>query len=225
MDPLDCDILFASYTKKQLGSFSKKYNEHWSLHFIIDAHAQLSIDDQHYTLEGSWLWAGFPGPLFTQNAGTELPQAHYRAALSGSSLDTWLDQGLWPRTPLPIHNVALLSERFEQLLQVLQGSTDLHKRQRAHAVEGILLETWSQQQQAPLPKQELWLERCCEILRKDCMNMRINYQHLANQLYIPLPPLRRRFRQAMGQAMHGYVLDQRCQLAQKLLLSSEDSLQ
>ena len=222
MESLDADVLFASFIKNHLGNFNRVYDSHWSLHFIIGGHAQLQIADKHYSLEGAWFWAGYAGPQFIQDAGSPLPVGHYRAALRGAHLQSWLDQGLWPTEPMPISNTAEMSACFETLLQRLHGSTAVHQRRRMHAVEGILLEAWSQQEQAP--QQELWLERCCELLDAETCNHHVDYQVLANRLYIPLPTLRRRFRQAMGQPMHRYVLTCRCQRAQDLLLSTEDNL-
>ncbi len=222
MESLAGDVLFASFIKNHLGNFSKYYETHWSLHFIIGAHARLQIADQDYALEGAWLWGGYAGPYFVQEAGAPLPQGHYRAAMNGSYLQSWFEQGLWPSEPLAIQDTAKMSACFETLLQRLHGSTAVHQRRRIHALEGILLEAWSQQEQAP--QQELWLERCCQLLDAETCNPHVDYQRLAEQLYIPLPTLRRRFRQAMGQPMHRYVLSRRCQRAQELLLSTQQKL-
>lgn len=218
----DLVIDFSSFLKNHLGTFDRVYDRHWSLHFIINAQASLMIDDQHYDLQGTWFWAGYPGPRYQQYGGEPLPSGHYRAALHGSLLAGWLEEGFWPRVPLPIHDSTRMSDRFEILLQHQHGSTPLHNRQRAHALEGILLEAWSQQEQAP--QQALWLSRCCDYLEAHACSG-IHYQRLADRLQIPLPTLRRHFRRSMGMPMHRYVLEHRCRLAHALLLETDKKLE
>lgn len=222
MQPVDFEVKFASYIKNHLGTFDRYYNEHWSLHFIINGFGSLQIDEERFDLAGSWFWAGYPGPRFRQDGGDPLPTGHYRGAFVGTQLDDWLHQGLWPQQPLHIHDITRMSECFEQVLRHQHGLTPLHNRLRAHAVEACLLEAWSQQEQAP--QQELWLERCCQYLQEHACD-EINYQHLAGKLFIPLPTLRRRFRRAMGMPMHRYAVEHRVHLAQQLLLSTDKSLQ
>lgn len=229
MQSADIEITFASYLQNHLGTFDRYYgeqggaggHEHWSVHFIINAHARLLIDEEDWDLSGSWLWAGYPGPRYQQNGGDPKPQGHYRIALRGALLQRWLDDGLWPMRPLAIRDVPALSERFEYFLKQLQGSTPLHQRLRAHALEACFLEAWRQQQ--PAPERELWLQRCCSYLEDHACDY-IDYQRLSAQLQMPLPTLRRRFRKAMGQPLHTYLLAHRTRLAQQLLLESDQSL-
>ncbi len=215
-----CQVKFASYIKNHLGSFTRSYDQHWSMHYMINGECSLQIGDEHHEMRGSWFWAGFPGPLFIQ-LPTQLPQGHYRAALTGDYLEELLADGLWPQQPLRINDTKRMNICFENLLKELKGSTPLHNRRRVHAIEACLLEAWSQQEQAP--QQELWLERCCQRLQ-DLACEEINYHQLASELFIPLSTLRRRFRQAMGMPMHRYALEHRCHLAQELLLATDDNL-
>lgn len=221
MQDIDLQVHFASYLKNHLGYFARRYGRKYSMHFIIDAHSMLMIDQKAFEMSGSWLWLGYPGPLFEQVAGMSLPRGHYRVSVSGGYIDALLEQGLWPREPLPIRDVVALSACFEVLLQRLQGATALHQRQRAHAIEACLFEAWAQQDQAP--QQALWLENCCSYLTENACEG-INYHFLAGDLGIPLPTLRRNFRKAMGLPMHRYVIEQRCQEVQKLLLETDHSI-
>lgn len=217
----DCEILFASFIRNHLGTFRRIYEGYWSLHFIVQGRLQLGIGEEEFQLEGHWFWGGFPGPLFVQKAGAPLPPGHYRAGLQGALLERWLEEGLWPRQPLQIHDVSRFTAAWEHLLQQLRGTTALHGRRRVHALEGLLLEAWSQQELAG--GQALWLERCCRELEAHS-DRPADYGKLARQLQIPLPTLRRRFREAMGIPLHRYWLRHRCRLAQARLLETNETI-
>lgn len=221
MQTRPCEILFASFVRHHLGSFRRYYTDHWSLHFIIEGHVHLSIGERRYDLEGSWFWGGYPGPQFEQRAVAPLPAGHYRAGLWGDLLEAWLNEGAWPCEPLQIHGVNKFMAAWELLFDQLQGVRPVQQRRRVHALEGLLLEAWTQQE--PAAEEALWLERTRDYLESHACQ-RIDYHRLSSQLLMPLPTLRRKFRQAMGMPMHRYLLQHRCRLAQQRLLESNNTI-
>jgi len=221
MQARPCDILFASFVRHHLGSFQRRYTTHWSLHFIMEGQVHLRIGTRRYELEGCWFWGGYPGPEFEQQAQAPLPAGHYRAGLQGELLEEWFEDGTWPCEPIPIPDPAEFAGAWEYLLGQLQGSRPVQQRLRVHALEGLLLE--ARRQQEPAAGEALWLERARAWLEQHACG-RIDYQLLARQLLMPLPTLRRKFRQAMGIPMHRYLLQQRCRLAQQRLLETSDTI-
>lgn len=221
MEPASLQVLFAGRLRRHLGRMDARYHRHWAIHFVVDGRCAVGIDAPPAILEGAWLWTGYPGPRVRFAPSGARPRLHYRAALSGDLLASWLAEGLWPRQPLPVADVPALQRRFDHLLELLHGDEPLDTRLRANAVEAILLELQRQQRAAaPMPSWVLDIERRLE--RE--WNREPDYAALAARFHMPVHTLRRGFKQATGVPIHTWLLRLRHREAQRLLLETDDDL-
>ncbi|MDA3962725.1 MAG: AraC family transcriptional regulator [Planctomycetota bacterium] len=221
MDASALQVLFAGRLRRHLGTKQQAYTEHWALHFIIDGRATVRIGAQTHHLSGDWVWTGYPGPAIGFEPAGKLPRLHYRAALHGDALKHWLDEGLWPRAPLPVSDVSALQHHGDALLAHLHGDEALDTRLRRNALEGFLLELHRQQRHhAPPPS---WVLDCQRQLERS-WNREPDYAQLAKRYQMPLHTLRRNFKRATGIAIHTWLLQRRHREAQSRLLDSDDSL-
>ena len=221
MDAAPLQVLFAGRLPHQLGNQDTRYRGHWAIHFVIDGRCTVGIDAEPEILSGSWVWTGYPGPRIRFAPSGDPPRLHYRAALSGGLLTAWLADGLWPRQPLPVRDVAALQRRADRVVELLHGDEALDTRLRANAVEAFLLELHRQQRASePMPSWVLDIQRRLE---RD-WHREVDYEALAARYHMPVHTLRRGFKRATGVPIHTWLLQRRHREAQRLLLASDADL-
>jgi AraC family transcriptional regulator len=132
-----------------------------------------------------------------------------------------MNEGLWPQEPQPIRDREALVTAADRLLALLVGDDALATRQRANALESLLLEI--ARQQIPAPGLPTWV---LDVQRRLLARWREtpDYSAIANAHHMPEHRLRRDFRAAVGLPIHTWLLRQRHAEAQRLLLNSDDDL-
>ena len=239
MLPAALSVLFGGRLVRTLRAVDVPYVSHYGLHFVINVTVSVDYGDGEQILEGNVLWTGSPGQRVRygpsggkREGGSEgenegesecenLPDLHYSVALQGSLLDEWRQEGLWPERPIRVPDAPALQQWADRLVAALVGDEALATRQRANALEGLLLELHRQQQdQRPLPS---WVLKVQAYLEAH-WNQEIDYDILAEQHHMPLRTLRGNFKRATGVAIHTWFLRQRHRQACELLLNSDDNL-
>jgi AraC-like DNA-binding protein len=177
---------------------------------------ELAYDAQVYNLRGAWLWSSFPGPHIRFHAGAGCQWWNHRyAAFSGSLVERWISEGLWPHTPLGVEESTLPAwqTRFDALLENIERADRLGHWRAINLLEGMLLDL--AEQRGTLQPAEAWLETVLQQLSKE--NFTPDYRQIAASCGMGLSTLRRRFRAATGQSLHEWVLQRRLARARQLL--------
>jgi AraC-like DNA-binding protein len=195
----------------------KYFDGYYCLQLMSEGGVELLYDEQAYNLRGAWLWSSFPGPhiRFHPAAGCAWWNHRY-AAFTGSLVERWKGESLWPRTPQRVEESTLpgWQRRFDALLENIERADRLGRWRAINLLEAMLLDL-AEQRGAAQPT-EAWLQAVLRQLEGE-ENFAPDYAQIAASCGMGLSTLRRRFRASTGQSLHEWVLQRRLARARQLL--------
>ncbi len=208
-------FLHCDHVPECTGAVDKVFDGYASFQFMTTGGVFLSYDGQRHDLFGAWVWCAWPGPHTVFHvAHGQSHWDHRYIAFRGATVETWLSQGLLPRSPVPVARIAALSQDFDRILTFARRSDPLAHDVAEHLTSAMLLVLrdggyGSQDSGNFLPAVDKWLF--------DRRFVRPDYEELADQLGIGLSTLRRKFRQQSGQSLHARFLEIRIEAARTLI--------
>lgn len=194
-----------------------------TLQYVTGGGVWVAYDDQVFALpprpEG-WVFPAYPGPRLRFHAleGWEF-WYHRHLAFQGARLGHWVAAGLWPTEPQPLPDSLDGALLFDQLIDLVRRGDRWSRLKAINQVEGLLLalaEARSASRESP------WL---AEVLTALGESFAPDYAQLATISGSSVATLRRRFKAAMGQPLHEYVISRRIARARALLLETDLPLQ
>lgn len=213
----------------------KSFPNYYALQFMSSGSVDVSYDGQLQHLSGSWVWPCYPGPRIRYEPGSSGSWKHHYIAFSGSRVQAWKAQGLWPREPQEIPDAQKLLTAMIEVIDLSKKDDYWSQRCAVHGLEGVLLQLAAQRSQSE-QRYEAWLEdflRRLHVYQHSHHSQQqqqaqkahdINIQAIADSWGMSLSTFRRRFKKAIGSSVHDYIIDQRIQHAQKLLRESDDTI-
>lgn len=211
-------FLHSGFTPQCTARLDKHFDGYHTLQFLSDGAVEVGYDERAYTLAGAWFWPAFPGPRIRFHVApghTSWP--HRYVAFQGPLVGRWASEGLLLSAPQPApgaHDAPEYACRFDELLVQAQRTDRWGKQRAVNLLERLLLEL--AEERAQNTPGEPWLRAVLDGLSEEG-NFAPNYAELAAQAGMAVTTLRRRFKQATGIALHGYVLQSRLAAARSLL--------
>ncbi|HEY3330370.1 MAG TPA: AraC family transcriptional regulator [Capsulimonadaceae bacterium] len=222
MSDLDLLFLATSRVPDHTGRVDKYLDGYYTMQFMSEGAIDLSYDDRHYVLEGSWYYPIYPGPRSTFfRVPGHGPWFHRHVGFSGARVFDWIADGLWPTEPQPAPPGYGDGVFFDRLIaEVVRG--DIWGRRLALNLLEELLIVLAQARAASVvsskPALEPWLQR---VVDKITSGGELDYDTIAAAEGMSASTLRRHFRLAMGLSIHQYVIRRRVESARQLLLDTD----
>jgi AraC-like DNA-binding protein len=213
----DLVFLHAHHYPRCTARVAKYFEGYFCLQLMSEGGVELSYDAQRYELSGVWLWSSFPGPHIRFHAGAGCQWWNHRyAAFTGSLVERWINEDLWPRTPcsIPESTLEAWQRRFDELLLNIARADRWGQMRAINVLEAMLLDL-AEARGAAQPR-EAWLEQVFAYLQQTD-SFTPDYARVASSCGMGLSTLRRRFRTATGQSLHEWVLQQRLARARQML--------
>lgn len=204
----------------------KCFEGYHTLQFMEAGAVAIRYGDQNErVLSGRWFWAAFPGPRirFGVAPGSSFWNHRY-VAFQGPLAQRWAAAGLLlGSVPQPAPEAFCWPKRFDALLAQARRNDQWGRLRAINLLEGLLLELAEARSSAAAAATQKpagappWLDVALERLNSGEAAAAPNYARIAAETGMALSTLRRRFREATGTPLHGYVLEQRLARARTLL--------
>ena len=221
----DLTFLHCAHFERCEARIDKRFDGYASLQWMAAGAVELFYDERHHDLRAEqnhgWFWPAFGGPRIRFHAAREGGVWDHRyIAFVGPRLQSWKRAGLWLETPQNAPDASAQSARFDQILALIAAPGAWNPQRAVHAIEGVLLEL-AQARNAPSEQalrqpEPPWLQQTREFL-DSTPDFAPDYAALAHDLGLGLSTLRRRFRAATGMSLHEALLQNRLDIARRLL--------
>ncbi len=220
MNSKDLIFLHNAHLPECRAVVDKHFEGYSVLQFMCRGAIDLYYDDRWHLLEGAWYWPNYPGPRIRFSARPASSSWDHRfCAFTGSLVEHWRREGLFPEGPQRPLSAQKAEEDFDALLGEVNSSSRWSYRRAVNRLEGILLSLAEARSQAPVYKSSR-IERIVERIESE-LSSSINYERLAAEFSISAVTLRRRFKAATGVSIHRYVIQRRVEAAKSLLAESD----
>lgn len=214
-----------------------------TLQLCTRGRVEVWYDQTRHQLGPGGVWPCYPGPRVRFHAAADSPlQAsplatgqgsadhqepawdHRYVAFVGPTASAWRAEGLLPDAPVTLEQEAMLelAEQFKTLHEFMRRSDRWGRLRAIHALEGMLLRL-AEWQQSPGTSPPSWLTAVMDRLG-DTEAEDPDYDTLAAAMGMSRPTLRRRFRDATGQALHEYRLTCKVAKARELLGETDEPI-
>jgi AraC-like DNA-binding protein len=198
----------------------KRFAGYRTLQFMESGAVEVTYGQRTYHLSGRWVWPHHPGPRIRLH-GTDGGSWHHRyLAVSGSLVDAWADEGLWPLSPQPVAPDLDLGRCFDACLALFRDGHRMRHRRAVNQLEDLLLllaESRGADEQAP------WLARAQHLLANP-EPFHADIPDIAASCAMPISTFRRRFAQATGMSPQAWALHARMAKARELLIATSTSV-
>lgn len=180
---------------------------------------KLAYGDDEHILEGNWAWPCHPGPFINfRSYNQSKTWHHYYIAFTGPRVVHWESMGLLLQKPQPLPSLELV-DRYREMVALAFDISSYAQLKAVALLEYMLIELAEARVLGPV-KEELWLADAMQALQEQ-LSEELDYELLAESLHMSLPTLRRKFKQATGQAIHTYRLQYRIAEARRLLTDGD----
>jgi AraC-like DNA-binding protein len=196
-----------------------------TIQFMERGAVDVCYDNCEYSMRGAWFWPAHPGPCIRFFSGDEKPWFHRHIGFQGARIARWIADGWWlsePQPAPPSRTPKQWGEFFDEIIQQSQRLDAWGKLRTLNLLEQLLLEL--AEARVAHPHQEPWLETVLQKMNIFSEDMsthnrvrELDYEHLAREVGMSLPTLRRRFKAATGTTLHNYLLQNKVAHARRLL--------
>lgn len=220
MDP-ELVFLHGMATPRCTATVAKHFIGYHTLQFMDAGAIDLAYDDRRHRLEGAWCWPAMPGPFITFQRAAGCPWwSHRYAAVTGSLVQRWVAEGLFPAGPQAAPDPERLVRHFTELYEVMRRGDRWGRRRAINLFERILLELADARTESA--DSEPWLTRVLDILADPAQGY--DAATLAKRCGLSEVTLRRRFRATTGQPLHTYAVHVRLAEARRLLAEGDEPI-
>jgi AraC family transcriptional regulator of arabinose operon len=213
----DVQFLFGQFVPN-CNHIRDKQFDYYVLQLSDGGSVDLTIDAQHFRLEGRWFWSSYPGPRIafkpTEPGGTWV---HRYLAFGGPGVRQWIKQGIFPIPPQPVHQRDDYPRRFDELLELSRRTDKLGTARASLLLESILTElaeTRARPEASPT-----WLAPV--LSQAQLLGAHVHTDELAAEAGMTPRSFRRRFTQEVGQSPRNYVIACRIGHAKDMLGRTE----
>lgn len=215
-------FLRAEFIPHYTGSITRIFPDYFGLQYLDGGRMNLSCNNKSLTLQGTYAWCVFPGPLFEYSpAQPEGYWSHHYVTFKGMRTEYYLAENLLPFEPQIILPGLRMAERMEQLRKLINRPDRQGQWTATNILEGLLLDlAEARNTHVDYP---FWLPEMLQMLDK-LLTKSIDYKQLSEQFNMTEHNLRRSFKTQSGVPIHTYVLLKKMSLACDLLRNSTMSI-
>jgi AraC-like DNA-binding protein len=223
MNSQDLIFLHNAHLPECRAHVDKCFEGYSVLQLMTSGAIELYYDDRRYLLKGAWYWPNYPGPHIRFSAHPRGAWWDHRfCAFTGSLVEHWRQEGLFPEAPQRPSSAAAAARSFDALLADINGSGRWSYRRAVNRLEAILL-SLAEEQSRPAVQKNSRLEQIIKRLEAE-LSTAIDYERIADEFSISAVTLRRRFKAATGISIHRYVIQRRIEAAKSLLAGSDKTV-